>query len=1089
MDRAAMTAYLPPTIVGWAGPEDADTRRRVERAVAAGVRRAVAATRQAPSLPGTPPDRAFTAWESYPERDMWVLPSYREAGKPVGVPVLRPAGAADYALPELQRAIREAFPATAGAPRQQVFYGVYGKLSGRNRPEVYYRLDDSGEVLGSLFLYQRPMGKAGRLRLEEQARALSLGPGFYTVTFRPRGRGMLIHDGQPLYGDMENPQDLDLTVAFVVDPRHVPQAQAPPWRFVPVTRIIAANVESPLATGAESAYIADTDIWQVDKHGLPQTINEFAFFAMSPYYRWEISKLPPDDTAGPEELVRKAEGWDERTIRHVWEKPGTYQVKCTVTVHGQDVSDRPVSDVRTEHVIDRQLKMAMQLELLERRQLKAVEDPKGSHEQVWARSGAELLEKFQAELREERAKSTPNQAKIDHLEKTIGKLRDQLYPADRPPVDAFPIHAVFMDRKMSQTRPVSLFLAFERKPDFDIVDGELVSQPYHWYLIDLTYPAFYRTYTGKGATVLEALLATFHDSETSVRRIYPPGQILARVTLADLTRHGIDVPPSFKGRDFTFETDSWQKDAFEWASLGLAVVGVVGLVASFVFPPSAALATVLVVTGIGGAALSAANIADRVAHNDFAWDTETFADIANIAAAIAQVGALTAGTRASALARVVTTAEDLSPELTARLTASLKLATNVQRALLLTQLGTDVANGMILGYSTYEQLRTVDAEFDEQSLKEYQSVYGAAEGYQRWQQERENRITGIFAHAMVGATMLVVSVRSGVQGLGELSTTAETIRQLGDPAGRPGAAGAGATPVPSQEIPPAGSQGSPARWKSLKELETAAVTDPEAGQDLAWYRNATDSRLLAREAEGDPVATGLLNQRFGGARRPYAPPSPLDPALQQRLRSEMRRYRAAVEEERQRLRAEQERRIVEGQLKPEERDPKLEQADPAEWRVVRTRAGEFVLVPTDKQLNRFRGTVAVGVSDIPAFHGEVFEGASPFAFGAYDPAHPIRPPETIQIQKAHGHAEQAIGQQIHDRLAALSPEDRAAASGGTIWIHVDQEVCSACAAGLSDSERAGVLQRLSELNPDITFIITAEDTSKVIRLRAGEQVP
>jgi hypothetical protein len=156
---------------------------------------------------------------------------------------------------------------------------------------------------------------------------------------------------------------------------------------------------------------------------------------------------------------------------------------------------------------------------------------------------------------------------------------------------------------------------------------------------------------------------------------------------------------------------------------------------------------------------------------------------------------------------------------------------------------------------------------------------------------------------------------------------------------------------------------------------------------------------------------------------------------------------------------------------------------------MRTRAGEQPVPPTGKQLGRYRGTIAVAVSDIPAFHEEVFEGGSPRAFGAYEPGHPIRPPETIQNPKAHGHAEQAIGQQIHERLGALSPEDRAAASGGTIWMHVDQEVCSACAAGLGETERAGVLRRLSELNPDILFVITAEDTSKVIRLRAGEQVP
>jgi hypothetical protein len=1080
--------YATPLIIRWDGPENADLRRRIELAVASGVRLATGVQRAAaaPWPEASPPagerDRDFITWGRDPEQGTWVLPGYDGGGKPISVPVVGSIGTEDYALPELQRAIRDTFRATGGAPRQGTFYGVYGKLSGTNRPELYYRRDAGSEALGTLFLYHRPRTPPGRLRLEEQAGPLSLGPGFYTVRFQPRERGMLIHDGQPLYSDMENPQDLDLTVAFVVDPLHVVEPQAPLVRFVPITRIVPANVESPLATGAESAYSAYTDIWQLDEHGLPQNINEFAFFAMSAYYRWEIFRLPPEDTAGAAELVRGASGYDQRIIRITWEKPGSYQVKCTVTVHGEDVSGRPVSDVRTEHVMERQLKMATHLELLERQQLKALGDPVGAHEQIWARSGAELLEKFEAELRDERARSTPNKAKIQYLEKVISKLWDQLYPADRSPVDTFPIHAVFMDRKTSQARPVSLFLAFERKTDFELVDGEMVAKPYHWHLIDLTYPAFYRTYAGKGATVIEALLACFHDSETSVRRTYPPGQILARVTLEDLTSHGIEVPPGFHGLPFTFETDSWQKDAFEWAALGIGVVGVVGLVASFVFPPSAALATVLVVTGIGGAALSVANIAERVAHREFDWDTETFADIANIAGAIAQVGALAAGTRASALARVVATAENLPPEIL----ASLHLATKIQRALLLTQLGTDAANGLILGYSTYEQLRMVDAEFDDQSLKNYQNVFQASEGYRRWLQERQNRITGIFAHAVVGGTMLVVSVRSGVKGLGELRTAAETHRQLGDPA-RPGAPRPG--PVPSQEVPPSGTQGPPARWKSLMELETAAATDPEAGQDLAWYRNATDSRLLAREAEGDPVATGLLNQRFGGPRRPYAPPSPLDPALQHRLRSEMRRYRAAVEVERRRLRAEQERLIAEGQLRPGERDPRLEQADPAEWRVVRTQAGESVLVPTDKQLRRYSGTVAVGVSDIPALHGEVFEGSSPLAFGSHDPAHPVRPPETIQIQKAHGHAEQSIGQQIHDRLAALSPDDRAAASGGTIWIHVDQEVCSACAAGLGDSERAGVLQRLSELNPDIVFIITADDTSKVIRLRAGEQLP
>jgi hypothetical protein len=97
MDRAAMTAYLPPTIVGWDGPEDADTRPRVERAVASGVRRAIEAiTQETPSYADRPRGNS-DAWGPNPQRGMWVLPSFDDGGTPVAVPVLRSPGSAEPA--------------------------------------------------------------------------------------------------------------------------------------------------------------------------------------------------------------------------------------------------------------------------------------------------------------------------------------------------------------------------------------------------------------------------------------------------------------------------------------------------------------------------------------------------------------------------------------------------------------------------------------------------------------------------------------------------------------------------------------------------------------------------------------------------------------------------------------------------------------------------------------------------------------------------------------------------------------------------------------------------------------------------------
>ncbi|MFF0750511.1 hypothetical protein [Streptomyces sp. NPDC004267] len=292
------------------------------------------------------------------------------------------------------------------------------------------------------------------------------------------------------------------------------------------------------------------------------------------------------------------------------------------------------------------------------------------------------------------------------------------------------------------------------------------------------------------------------------------------------------------------------------------------------------------------------------------------------------------------------------------------------------------------------------------------------------------------------------------------------------------APGAGTGPHPGAEPVTGGAAvtarpGPAARWPSRAQLEEAALKDPEAGLDRAWYENASDDQLRARETR-DPVAREYLDERWGGPRRPFQPDRPSDPALQEQLRADLREARAAVEQERRRLEQE-------GLREPSTREP-------AGFEERSTRAGDQEVPPTAKAAAGYEGTVAVARTDIPALAGERFSGGSPRALGTYDPAHEIRPPDNVVVPQAHGHAEQDLGQQLDARLNALSAAEREAARGHTVSIRVDQEVCSICAAALGGGPRAGVLSRLSARHPDLVFEVTADDTSAVYRIVAGRRV-
>jgi hypothetical protein len=111
------TVVRSPVIVEWLGTGDDTTRRGVEAAVTAGVRRALAATgagRPGRAGPGgaVPGDGTETPWAADAEASWWAVPSYDAGGATVAVPVRQSpgAGSAGEDLPRGDRLVRAPFP-------------------------------------------------------------------------------------------------------------------------------------------------------------------------------------------------------------------------------------------------------------------------------------------------------------------------------------------------------------------------------------------------------------------------------------------------------------------------------------------------------------------------------------------------------------------------------------------------------------------------------------------------------------------------------------------------------------------------------------------------------------------------------------------------------------------------------------------------------------------------------------------------------------------------------------------------------------------------------------------------------------------
>jgi hypothetical protein len=130
------------------------------------------------------------------------------------------------------------------------------------------------------------------------------------------------------------------------------------------------------------------------------------------------------------------------------------------------------------------------------------------------------------------------------------------------------------------------------------------------------------------------------------------------------------------------------------------------------------------------------------------------------------------------------------------------------------------------------------------------------------------------------------------------------------------------------------------------------------------------------------------------------------------------------------------------------------------------------------------GTAGVGRSNVPGLENRVFKGGSPRTGESANPRY--QPPSTHG--SAHGHAEQNLAGEVDGALRQVvqSGVPREQLQGKSVWMRIEQEVCSSCRAGLAEeSAGAGVLKQLSRDWPEITFEVSAAGTSEILIIRGG----
>jgi hypothetical protein len=135
------------------------------------------------------------------------------------------------------------------------------------------------------------------------------------------------------------------------------------------------------------------------------------------------------------------------------------------------------------------------------------------------------------------------------------------------------------------------------------------------------------------------------------------------------------------------------------------------------------------------------------------------------------------------------------------------------------------------------------------------------------------------------------------------------------------------------------------------------------------------------------------------------------------------------------------------------------------------------------------GTVGAARTDIPGLDKRAFIGQSKRAGGpGYNPKSSFQPATNVKdLPHTVGHAEQHIADQLEEALAKIPREQL---KGRTVWMLIEQEPCATCAQGAVNSDTvAGVLKKLSQKYPELTFEVKSLQSSALIVLKGTGGVP
>lgn len=358
-------------------------------------------------------------------------------------------------------------------------------------------------------------------------------------------------------------------------------------------------------------------------------------------------------------------------------------------------------------------------------------------------------------------------------------------------------------------------------------------------------------------------------------------------------------------------------------------------------------------------------------------------------------------------------------------------------------------------------------------VKQYQMIQGQAH---LTEADRERALSRLILTGLLTGALMTLSLRGNVADLRagvplhidadpdgtlrildpetpdaiDLPVTLESPLLRPHEAPAPGAPAA-AVPSPATVVaPPAPVVGPPAPGPydnlSIPQLRKKLPSDPEAAEALRLRYRAMDDVALARHGN-DPIAQSVIESRTGFG-----------------LASEMAGHGSFTE--RQRYGS-----MVDTLMS--------ERAALGKDRLTRT-----ILDPERKRTEG--GTFGAAQTDIPGLGNETIVGASPAAGGQRDPLSRFKPDTDYEsLPHTQDHAEQRIADQLDVKLQAVPEGQRR----GTVWMLIEDRPCSACAQGLTKhAEAPGVLRKLSELYPDITFEVKNLMNSELLVIKNGQIV-